>query len=148
MKLRTPMPELEGATTWLNGWRSKADLVGERPTLVHFWSVSCQLCKQTMADINALRDRYKGKLNVIAVHMPLTGKDTDLEQIKKIAEEHDISQPIFVDNEMKLTDAFKNKYVPAYYVFDKDGQLRHFQAGDSGMRMLEKRVGRVLGVTR
>ena len=45
---------------------------------------------------------------------------------------------------MKLTDAFDNQYVPAYYVFDKAGQLRHFQAGGSGMKMLEKRVNRVL----
>ena len=45
---------------------------------------------------------------------------------------------------MKLTDAFDNQHVPAYYVFDKDGQLRHFQAGGSGMKMLEKRVNRVL----
>ena len=43
-----------------------------------------------------------------------------------------------------LTDKFDNQYVPAYYVFDKDGQLRHFQAGGGGMKMLEKRVNRVL----
>ncbi|MBB3868056.1 Uri superfamily endonuclease [Parageobacillus toebii NBRC 107807] len=39
---------------------------------------------------------------------------------------------------------FENQYVPAYYVFDAEGKLRHFQAGGSGMKMLEKRVNRVL----
>ncbi|MEG9463009.1 MAG: TlpA family protein disulfide reductase, partial [Bacillus amyloliquefaciens] len=68
----------------------------------------------------------------------------DLEKIKKTAAEHDISQPIYVDSDHTLTEAFENEYVPAYYVFDKSGQLRHFQAGGSGMKMLEKRVGRVL----
>ena len=53
--------------------------------------------------------------------------------------EHDITQPIFVDSDHALTDAFENEYVPAYYVFDKTGQLRHFQAGGSGMKMLEKK---------
>ena len=43
MKLRTPMPDLTGATTWLNGEVSTSDLVGEKPTLIHFWSVSCGL---------------------------------------------------------------------------------------------------------
>ncbi|SOB92027.1 thiol-disulfide isomerase/thioredoxin [Ureibacillus xyleni] len=144
MKLRSPMPELEGATKWLNGQVTKNELVGEKPTLIHFWSVSCHLCKEAMPDVNNFRDQYKDELNVIAVHMPRSEEDTDLEQIEKVAAQFDITQPIFVDNEMKLTDAFENQYVPAYYVFDKSGVLRHFQAGGSGMKMLEKRVNRVL----
>jgi thiol-disulfide isomerase/thioredoxin len=144
MKLREPMPELNGATEWLNGEVSKQDLIGEKPTLIHFWSVSCHLCKEAMPQVNEFRDNYKDKLNVVAVHMPRSEDDLNMEDIKKVAGEHDITQPIFVDSEHNLTDAFENQYVPAYYVFDKDGNLRHFQAGGSGMKMLEKRVNRVL----
>jgi thiol-disulfide isomerase/thioredoxin len=146
MKLRTPMPELEGATTWFNGEVSKSDLMGGKPTLIHFWSISCGLCKEAMPDVNEFRDKYIDKLNVIAVHMPRSEKDLDLDEIKKVADEHDIVQPIFVDNQHKLTDAFENQYVPSYYVFDEEGQLRHFQAGGGGMKMLTKRVNRVLGI--
>lgn len=144
MKLREQMPELTGAAEWFNGKVSKDELVGEKPTLLHFWSVSCHLCKEAMPEINSLRDEYKDDLNVVAVHMPRSEEDTDLEQIQKVAQEHEITQPIFVDNEFKLTDVFENKYVPAYYVFDKEGKLRHFQAGGSGMAMLKKRLNRVL----
>ncbi|WP_044337554.1 TlpA family protein disulfide reductase [Rossellomorea aquimaris] len=144
MKLREPMPDLTGATEWLNGEVTKGDLVGEKPTLIHFWSISCHLCKEAMPQVNEFRDKYSDKLNVMAVHMPRSEDDLNMEEIKKVAAEHDITQPIFVDSEHKLTDAFENQYVPAYYVFDKDGNLRHFQAGGSGMKMLEKRVNRVL----
>ncbi|MDT9023745.1 MULTISPECIES: TlpA family protein disulfide reductase [Rossellomorea] len=144
MKLREPMPELNGATEWLNGEVTKGELVGEKPTLIHFWSISCHLCKEAMPQVNEFRDQYSDKLNVMAVHMPRSEDDLNLDEIKKVAAEHDITQPIFVDSEHKLTDAFENQYVPAYYVFDKDGNLRHFQAGGSGMKMLEKRVNRVL----
>ncbi|MGM0753618.1 MAG: TlpA family protein disulfide reductase [Bacillota bacterium] len=144
MKLREPMPDLTGATEWLNGEVTKGDLVGEKPTLIHFWSISCHLCKEAMPQVNEFRDKYSDKLNVMAVHMPRSEEDLNMEEIKKVAAEHDITQPIFVDSEHKLTDAFENQYVPAYYVFDKDGNLRHFQAGGSGMKMLEKRVNRVL----
>ncbi|WP_108669867.1 TlpA disulfide reductase family protein [Peribacillus acanthi] len=144
MKLREQMPELNGATEWLNGQVSKEELIGEKPTLIHFWSISCYLCKEAMPQVNEFRDQYKDKLNVIAVHMPRSEDDVNMDEIKKVAAEHDITQPIFVDNELKLTDAFQNQYVPAYYVFDKTGALRHFQAGGSGMKMLEKRVNRVL----
>jgi thiol-disulfide isomerase/thioredoxin len=144
MKLREPMPELTGAAEWLNGQVTREELVGEKPTLIHFWSISCHLCKEAMPQVNQFRDQYKDKLNVVAVHMPRSENDLNIEEIKKTAEEHGITQPIFVDSEHKLTDAFENQYVPAYYVFDKDGLLRHFQAGGSGMKMLEKRVNRVL----
>lgn len=144
MKLREPMPELLGATDWLNGKVTKEQLIGDKPTLIHFWSVSCHLCKEAMPNVNQFRDDYKDKLNVVAVHMPRSEDDLDIELIKKTAVEHEITQPIFVDGEHKLNEAFENQYVPAYYVFDKDGKLRHFQAGGSGMKMLEKRVNRVL----
>ncbi|HWO96180.1 MAG TPA: redoxin domain-containing protein [Bacillus sp. (in: firmicutes)] len=147
MKLREQMPELTGATEWLNGQVTKEELIGEKPTLIHFWSISCHLCKEAMPQVNEFRDQYKDKLNVIAVHMPRSENDLNLDEIKKVAEEHKIVQPIFIDSDHKLTDAFENQYVPAYYVFDKTGQLRHFQAGGSGMKMLEKRVNRVLAET-
>lgn len=147
MKLRTPMPELTGAIEWLNGQVTREDLVGEKPTLFHFWSISCGLCKEAMPNVNQFRDQYEDQLNVIAVHMPRSEKDLDINEIKKVAEEHGITQPIFIDSAHKLTDAFENKYVPAYYVFDSEGQLRHFQAGGGGMKMLTKRVDRVLGIT-
>ncbi|WP_100330757.1 TlpA family protein disulfide reductase [Bacillus xiapuensis] len=147
MKLREPMPELNGAVAWLNGEVTKDELIGEKPTLIHFWSISCHLCKEAMPQVNSFRDDFKDQLNVVAVHMPRSEDDLDLDEIKAVAQEHGITQPIFVDSEHKLTDAFENQYVPAYYVFDKDGKLRHFQAGGSGMKMLEKRVNRVLNET-
>ncbi|MEH7222387.1 TlpA disulfide reductase family protein [Bacillus sp. JJ1566] len=147
MKLREQMPELEGEKAWFNGEVRKDDLVGDKPTLIHFWSISCGLCKEAMPQVNEFRDQYKDKLNVIAVHMPRSENDLDLDEIKQVAEQHNITQPIFVDSELKLNDKFENQYVPAYYVFDKEGKLRHFQAGGSGMKMLTKRVNRVLEET-
>ncbi len=145
MKLREQMPELTGATEWINEEVSKDELLG-KATLIHFWSVSCHLCKEAMPEINELRDEYDDDLNVVAVHMPRSEDDLDIGVIRSMAMGHDITQPIFVDSEHKLTEAFENKYVPAYYVFDEEGNLRHFQAGGSGMKMLKKRLNRVLGV--
>ena len=144
MRLRQPMPDISGATHWLNGDFTRGQLVGEKPTLIHFWSISCHLCKVAMPSVNEIRDNYKDQLNVLSVHMPRSEKDKNMEEIKQVAHEHQITQPIFVDDDLRLTEAFENQYVPAYYLFDRNGQLRHFQAGGSGLKMLEKRVIRVL----
>lgn len=144
MKLHEPMPELSGATEWLNGETTKAELVGEKPTLIHFWAVSCNICKETMPEVNELRDKYQDDLNVVAVHMPLTGADSDMDKIRDAAEKYGLTQPVFVDSEYKLTDAFENELAPAYYVFDREGQLRHYQAGRTGLDMVEDRIERVI----
>ncbi|EMR06387.1 Thiol-disulfide oxidoreductase ykuV [Bhargavaea cecembensis DSE10] len=144
MKLHEPMPELSGATAWLNGEKTKAELVGDKPTLIHFWAVSCSICKETMPEVNELRDKYKDDLNVVAVHMPLTGADNDMDKIREAADQYGLTQPVFVDSEYKLTDAFENELAPAYYVFDREGQLRHYQAGRTGLDMVEDRIERVI----
>ncbi|OZU90684.1 thiol-disulfide oxidoreductase [Virgibacillus indicus] len=146
MRLRDPMPEFDGATDWLNSRGAKRrDLIeGNKPALIHFWSISCDLCKESMPQINELRDQLKNDLHVIAVHMPRSKKDMDLDAIKEAAKGFKITQPIFIDNAHKLTNAFNVKYVPAYYVFDADGKLRHSQSGGGGMTMLRKRLSRVL----
>lgn len=145
MKLRTPMPELYGATDWLNGVKTRTDLVGERPTLIHFWSVSCRLCKDMMPYVREIGNKYRDRLNVVAIHMPRSKEDNDPVKIREAAAAHGITEPICVDGAKKLTDAFGNRYVPAYYVFDTSGRLRHFQAGEGGMLLLEKRIIRLLG---
>ena len=51
------------------------------------------------------------------------------------------SEPCAVDNEHKLRDAFQNDqgYVPAYYLFDAEGKLRSFAAGERGVDLLKAR---------
>lgn len=145
MKLREEMPELDGATRWLNSRAiNKKELIGEHPTLIHFWSISCDLCKKAMPEVNEFRTQYKNKLNVIAVHVPRSEEDDHLDDVISTAKTHHITQPIYIDHEQYLIKAFKNKYVPSYYLFDKKGLLRHKQAGKSAMMLLRKRINRLL----
>jgi thiol-disulfide isomerase/thioredoxin len=54
----------------MDEWESaKEQLIGEKPTLIHSWLVSCHLCKEAMSQVNQFRDSYKDKLNIIAVRM-------------------------------------------------------------------------------
>ncbi|MBY7143786.1 redoxin domain-containing protein [Virgibacillus sp. NKC19-3] len=149
MKLRDQMPELDGATAWLNSKQlERKDIIGRKPTLIHFWSVSCDSCKRDMSNVNIFRDTYSDTLNIIAVHMPRSEEDINLDQIQGVANEQGISQPIIVDNEYALTNAFRVRYVPAYYLFDHEGKLRYYQSGNSGgINILRKRINRVLDRT-
>ncbi|EST53597.1 thiol-disulfide oxidoreductase [Brevibacillus panacihumi W25] len=146
MRLREELPDFPGITEWVNGQVTKADLQGS-PVLVHFWSVSCYMCKESLPNINEWRDKYAANgLKVIGVHMPRSEKDTDIEAIKATIAEYELTHPVAIDNEMKTVDAFQNEYVPAFYLFDENLQLRHFQAGEKGLNLVKKRLFRILGI--
>ena len=148
MRIGTKMPALDGATEWFGATQAhaEAESVG-RPTLVHFWSASCGICKENLPRVAQWRDEKKELgLRVIAIHMPRYESDTDVEQVRDLIAKLNITEPVAVDNEHKLKEAFQNDqgYVPAYYLFDADGKLKSFAAGERGLDLLQSALERLL----
>ena len=57
MRIGTEMPKLAGATEWFGATQAHAEAEAQgRPVLVHFWSVSCGICKENMSRISEWRD--------------------------------------------------------------------------------------------
>ena len=135
------MPSLAGATTWFNG--SLEDTIVEikgKPTLVHFWAVSCGVCKDKMPQLHELINEYKPLgLQTIAVHMPRYEADTDLDTVNQAIVDNKITEPTAIDSLHKLKDAFLNEqgWVPVYYLFDADGKLKSRAAGEFGITVLQ-----------
>lgn len=148
LRIGSEMPSFEGATEWFNatGAHALAEAKGH-PTLVHFWSVSCHICKDNMPRVAEWRDSKKDDgLRVIAVHMPRYEADTDVEAVRENIAQYNIAEPCAVDNEHKLRDAFQNDqgYVPAYYLFDAEGKLKSFAAGERGFSMVAAALERMI----
>jgi thiol-disulfide isomerase/thioredoxin len=145
LHMDSPMPAIDGGTNWFNSQPQKnADFAGH-PTLVNFWAISCQSCKESLPDIDRWLNKFGPKgLKILSVHMPRQESDTNIEAVKEAIDEYKIKQPCVVDNWHTIADAFENKYVPAFYIFDKNGKLRHFQAGEKAAKMVEPVIERVL----
>ncbi len=152
MRIGTEMPSLGGATEWLNGTQARAEAESaNHPTLVHFWSVSCGTCKENMPRVAEWREARAGEgFRIIAVHMPRYEADTDVEEVRAALAKYNITEPCAVDNQHKLREAFQNDqgYVPAYYLFDADGKLKSFAAGERGLGMLSSALDRLLASSR
>jgi thiol-disulfide isomerase/thioredoxin len=148
MRIGTPMPSFDAATDWVSGSAEEAlASVAGQPTLVHFWSVSCGICKESMPRVADWRDRFASEgLRVVAIHMPRYPDDMDLDGVRAAVAEHGISEACAVDNAHRLRDAFQNVhgYVPAYYLFDAEGKLRGFAAGEKGLGVLSGALERAL----
>lgn len=148
MRLGTEKPKFEGATEWMTGSHEDAEnLSSGNITLVHFWSVSCGLCKENMPKVNELRDsKYDQGLRIVAVHMPRYEADTNLESVREAIEKFNITEPCAIDNLHKLKDAFQNEqgFVPAYYLFDAEGKMRGYGAGEKGLNFIVPTLERLL----
>lgn len=145
LKLRTPMPDLSGATEWLGGDPiDPSDLEGQI-TLVHFWAVSCGICKPHLPEIVDWKERYEPRgVRFVSVHMPRQESDTDVEAVRKLVEEYGIQHPTAVDNTHAVAEAFENEYVPAYYVFDQEGKMRLYMSGEKVLPNVRQAIDRLL----
>lgn len=141
MRIGDAMPSLEGATTWING--SLEDIeqrVKGKPTLVHFWAVSCGICKDKMPQLNEIKKKYGALgLETIAVHMPRYEADTDMDMVNQAIADNKIEEVCAIDSLHKLKDAFLNEqgWVPVYYLFDAEGKLKTRAAGEFGIGVLQ-----------
>ena len=152
MRIGDQRPSFDGATEWLNGLQQTADdYVNGQPTLVHFWATSCGICKDNMPRVAEWRDTLRESgLRVVAVHMPRYEADTNIEDVRAAIANNSITEPCAIDNEHKIKDAFQNDqgYVPAYYLFDGEGKLRSFAAGERGLDLLKTNLERVTAAHR
>ena len=85
---------------------------------------------------------------MIGIHMPRYESDTNVETVRELIGQYGITEPVAVDNEHKLKDAFHNHqgFVPAYYLIDSEGKLKCFAAGERGLDMLKSALERILPV--
>jgi thiol-disulfide isomerase/thioredoxin len=144
LRTGTPMPDLSGATEWLNGECPSLDSLAGYPVLVHFWAISCHICHENMPSVNRWREEYGTKgLKVIAMHMPRQEEDTDVSKVRAKLSEMNITEPCGVDNMHTVAERYLNQFVPAYFLFDRDGKLRSRSAGDAGISLVEGAMKRL-----
>ena len=138
LRLNTPMPDLSGATEWLNRRPDRASLAGQ-PALIYFWSVSCHICHENMPRLADWRSLYAPRgLHLVAVHVPRQAQDTDVDGVRAALRAFQIVDPCGVDNQHALKTAFAAAYLPAYFLFDREGRLRARAGGEAGLGLLEQ----------
>ncbi len=149
LRMRTALPSLDGVETWTSDAVS-ADRLAGKPVLVHFWSISCYICHDVAGQLAEWRDRFADRgLEFVAIHQPRGPEELDVTRVKADAlDAMRLSWPCAIDNDHLLVDRFANQFVPAYYLFDRNHELRHFQAGDKGYDRVVSAIERVLSEER
>jgi len=140
------MPFIAGIEGWINsGELSNLDLQG-KVVLVDFWTYSCINCIRTLPYIQTWWERYEGDdFVILGVHAPEFAFEKDYDNVVTATQEYGLTYPIALDNEMVTWGNFHNRYWPAKYLFDADGQLRYYHFGEGSYDETEAAIVTLLG---
>jgi cytochrome c biogenesis protein CcdA/thiol-disulfide isomerase/thioredoxin len=138
-------PSLDGAVEWLNSPVLSADTLKGKVVLIDFWTYSCINCLRSIPYVRAWSAKYKASgLVVIGVHAPEFAFEKNLDNVKKAVGDLQINYPVAVDNDYAIWRAFKNRYWPAHYLIDAQGQLRYHHFGEGNEDETERAIQRLL----
>jgi methionine-S-sulfoxide reductase len=144
-KVEGDMPELSGATGWLNSRPlNRASLRG-KVVVLDFWTYSCINCLRALPYINAWYDHYKDSgLVIIGVHSPEFEFEKDTANVRQAIEKFGIKYPVAVDSNMALWKAFNNRFWPAHYFVDAQGRIRGHHFGEGKYARSERTIRQLL----
>jgi thiol-disulfide isomerase/thioredoxin len=94
--------------------------------LVNFWATWCEPCRDEMPSIERLRHLLDGQpFEVLAVNLaePRT-------RIEKFLQHMPIGFPVLLDKDTRTAKAWQAHVLPATYLVDPSGRVRHQHFGD------------------
>jgi thiol-disulfide isomerase/thioredoxin len=132
------MPSLDSATGWVNSPPlTAADLRGH-VVLINFWTYTCINWLRSLAYLRAWADKYKDQgLLVIGVHTPEFDFEHDVDNVRRAVTDLRVDYPVVIDSDYTIWNAFGNRYWPASYFVDAQGQIRHHRFGEGDYEQSE-----------
>jgi thiol-disulfide isomerase/thioredoxin len=139
------LPAFDGATGWLNSPPlTPADLHG-KVVLADFWTYTCINWLRTLSYVRAWAEKYQEQgLIVIGVHTPEFPFERDVENVRQAAKDLPVGYPIALDSDYAVWRAFRNRYWPAVYIADAEGQIRYHHFGEGAYDECERVIQQLL----
>jgi peroxiredoxin len=104
---------LRGGNTGLVDYKGKV-------VLLNFWATWCMPCREEMPGMETLWKNYKEQGLVVAAVSVDEGSRGRIETFSKIL---DLSFPILLDPESKVSDLYKVSDMPTSFLIDRNGKI-------------------------
>ncbi|MGG6343597.1 cytochrome c biogenesis protein DipZ [Stenotrophomonas indicatrix] len=139
------LPSLDGATGWLNSPPLSREQLRGKVVLIDFWTYSCINCLRAMPFVHEWAQRYRDHgLVVVGVHTPEFAFERDPRNVMKAVQQLRVGYPVALDNQYAIWRAFNNRYWPAHYFIDAQGNIRGHQFGEGNYAHSEQVIRRLL----
>lgn len=126
-----PAPEFTGIVDWIGSDPLTLEALRGKVVLIDFWTYSCENCIRTMPHLTAWHDAYAAHgLVLVGVHSPEFEFEKDRANIEDAMDRFGVSYPVAMDNDFATWRAWENRYWPAKYLIDADGNVRYTHFGE------------------
>ncbi len=114
---------------------SLSDYAG-KPIVMIFWATWCPYCEEEVSALKSVYQDYQSQgLVVLAVN-----SGDSASEVKKYQASHQITYPILLDSNKKVSRTFQVVGVPFYYLINADGKIIYAASGMFGQAALENNV--------
>lgn len=134
--------DFTGIEHWLNTDApiSITDLKG-KVVLVDFFTYSCINCIRTLPFVTGWYEKYKDQgFVVIGIHTPEFEYEKKTSNVEAALKKYSITYPVAQDNDYVTWQAYKNRYWPAQYLVDKQGNIRRTHFGEGQYEETEQAI--------
>ena len=136
----TSQPEQMQQQTLENFSKQKLSEYDGQVVLLHFWAIWCLPCRQEMPALEAVYQEYREQgVVVVAVNV-----SEDPEDILTFAREHQLSFPIFADQQQEAIKAYNIRLLPTTLFIDRQGHVRHQNSGAMTKEFMTEQIESLL----
>lgn len=140
-------PEFAGITDWIGSQPlTIAELAAQdKVVLIDFWTYSCENCIRTLPHLTAWHAAYADHgLVIVGVHAPEFEFEKERDNVVDAMERYGIHYPVAQDNEMSTWRAWENRYWPAKFLIDTNGDVRYHRFGEGDYAGTENAIRQLL----
>jgi thiol-disulfide isomerase/thioredoxin len=121
-----------------SGQSMKLSSLKGHPVMIDFWATWCPPCRMSLPLTQKFAKQYGPQgLQVMAI------SDEDRTTISKFLDQNHYTFPTYRDADQSATMAYHVTGIPAIFVIDKDGKVKHYQAGYGGPEPEEEALKQV-----
>ncbi len=143
--LKVPAPPIPPGLQWFNSQPLTMEQLRGKVVLIDFWEYTCVNCIRTFPYLREWHEKYKEKgLVIIGVHTPEFKFAKKAANVEKGAKEFGLTWPLINDADFVVWRAYGNRYWPAKYLLDHEGNVRYYHFGEGGYGNTEAQIQRLL----
>jgi|GEM_PF-168469 len=144
---------LIGLGTWHNSNPLTSEDLKGKVVLIDFWTYSCINCIRTLPYIQGYWEKYGSDslttgadtpFVLLGIHTPEFVFEKSDKNVANAIKKHGLTYPVAQDNDFATWDAFKNRYWPAKYLIDAQGNIRYTHFGEGDYEETDKAIASLL----
>jgi cytochrome c biogenesis protein CcdA/thiol-disulfide isomerase/thioredoxin len=138
-------PEFKNLQNWINSDPLTAQDLRGKVTLIDFWTYSCINCIRTQPYLKGWYQTYsQSDFQIIGMHAPEFAFERNPENVRRAAEDADLTYPIALDNDFATWNNYGVRFWPSMFLVDAEGNVRRIHYGEGEYEQTEDAIRALL----